>query len=244
MRAAALFLTLLTACSANVDDTPDTVVIACGVETSVAELREMETLNLRGCGDIDFRPLWEAENLRELTISDPSLVDVSLLAPVRSLEVLRLESSDVSDLTPIGSLQNLRELQVLDTPLTDLGPLARLGKLEVLDVSDTYVIDLSPLTDVPTMKTLLAPRVRIGDVSPLKELPALQRLDLSENGITDLRPLAEHPNLAELTIDVTGNCIFEDDPDAAEVIRTLESEAASFQLGRQFAQCDSDYFSE
>lgn len=243
MRAFALSVTVLAACSAAPDE-PETVVIACAQEIDRAELREMETLDLRGCGDIDFRPLWEAEKLRELTISDPALTDVRLLAPVRSLEVLRFESSNVSDLTPIGSLQNLRELQVLDTPLTSLAPLARLRRLEMLDVSDTYVIDLLQLAEIPTLKTLHAPRVRISDVSPLNALPVLQRLDLSENGITDLQPLAEHPNLAQLSIDVTGNCISEDDPETAEAIRTLESEAASFQLGGQFAECDSSYFSD
>ena len=240
--AATFSLTLLAACSADTGGSADTVVLACGVETDRAELREMETLNLRGCGDIDFRPLWEAENLRELTISDPALTDVHLLAPVRSLEVLRLESSDVSDLTPIGSLQNLRELQVLDTPLTNLAPLARLGKLEVLDVSDTYVLDILPLTDVPTLTTLLAPRVRVRDLSPLNALPELEMAELSENGVVDVRPLLEHPNLSDLNISLIGNCIDTEDPGTAQAVLELESRAGSFALGPQNSGCDDGYY--
>ena len=202
----------------------------------------METLSLRGCGDIDFRALWEAENLRELTISDPALTDVRLLAPVRSLEMLRFESSNVADLTPIGSLQNLRELQVLDTPLTRLDPLARLERLEVLDVSDTYVLDLTPLEAVTSLRTLTAPRVRVRDLSPLNALPDLEIAELSENGVVDVRPLLEHPNLSDLDISLIGNCVDTEDPATAEAVRQLENRARGFALGPQNSGCDDSYY--
>ena len=242
----ALLIGFLAACSADTGGSADTVVLACGVETDRAELRNMETLNLRGCGDIDFRPLWEAENLHTLRIFDPALEDIRMIAPLRSLEDIRFEKSRVVDLTPIGPIDGLRVLHVVDTPLASIEPLARLESLEKLDISDSYVTDLLPLSGHPALHTLRAPRARISDLSVLSTLPALTTVDLSENGISDLSPLLDHPNIAALTLNLRGNCIVVDDPSVEVLVETLNQSAAGLYLGTQVPpeECESEYFGD
>ena len=236
MRAFALSVAILAACSAAPDE-PETVVIACAQEIDRAELREMETLDLRGCGDIDFRPLWEAENLRELTVNDPTLTEVRLLAPVRSLEEVRFKESDVYDITALGSLSELHTIAVLDTPLTDLAPLGRLQKLERLDLSDTYVNDLEPLRSSDQLKSLTAMRARIWDLSPLSELSNLESLNLGGNGVRDPRPLLINPNIEAMSIDLSGNCIDLGDPEMLAALEALGTRSGSLIVGEQQMSC-------
>lgn len=222
----------------------DAVAVSCRLEASRAEIAALESLNLRGCGDIDFRPLWEATGLRELVLDDPDLEDIRGVAPIRSLQTLRFERSRVHDLDPVGPLSGLRELAVLDTPLTNLSPLARVTSLERLDISDTYVVSLAPLESITGLKELVAHRTRISDLRPLLAMPGLEVAGLSENGVADPRPLLEHPNLARMRIDLSGNCIDLDDPAVAEAVQALEEGARAFRLDAQFDACDAEYYYE
>lgn len=228
---------VLTACERPPESGAEPIVISCSVSLSSSEVQAIETLNLRGCGDIDFRPLWEAENLRELTVNDPTLTEVRLLAPVRSLEEVRFEESDVYDITALGSLSELHTIVVLDTPLTDLAPLRRLQKLERLDLSDTYVNDLEPLRSSDQLKSLTAMRARIWDLSPLSELSNLESLNLGGNGVRDPRPLLINPNIEAMSIDLSGNCIDLGDPEMLAALEALGTRSGSLIVGEQQMSC-------
>ena len=219
-------------------------IISCHLSMTATEIQAVERLSIRGCADIDFQPLWDAQRLHTLRIYDPALDDISMVAPLRSLEVLRFEDSRVVDLAPLGPIGNLKVLHVVDTPLANIEPLARLGNLEELDIGDSYVTDLTPLSGHAYLHTLKAPRARIDDLSVLNTLPALTTVDLSENGITDLAILLAHPNLAALALNLRGNCIAVDDPAVQQLTKKLMESGARLHLGTQLPadECSAGYF--
>ena len=236
---------LSSACApSTIETAAETVVISCGLSMAPAEIREAESLEIQGCGDVDFRPLWEADRLVALEVSDPALRDITNLAGIRSLERVVLESSDVSDIAPLGPLERLREVVVVDTPLTDLSALARLPALERLDVSDSYVIDLGPLEGLASLHTLIAPRARIGDVSALATLPSLREVNLYDNGVADIAPLVANTGLGEGTsVNLVGNCLDLDDAATRSALVSLRARGVSVSVDPQKPDCDdADYF--
>lgn len=220
--------------------------VSCDVSLTITEISQLESLHIRGCGDVDFRPLWEAKRLRALAVHDPALRDIRMVAAIRSLESLVLESSDVHDLGAMGPLSGLREVVVVDTPLTDLRPLARLSELERLDVSDSYVVDLAPLGGLQSLHTVIAPRARIGSVQSLAALPSLREVDLYDNGVADITPLLDNPALGEgASINLSGNCLDLDDPETAAAIFALRARGVRLAVEPQKPSCgDRSYYGE
>jgi len=113
--------------------------------------------------------LEHAQNLRELSLSDNSIVDISPLAGLTQLRYLELGGNSISDISPLAGLTQLTRLFLWYNSISDISPLEGLTQLT----------------------TLYLNRNSISDVSPLVGLTQLTTLDLSDNSISDVSPLVE-----------------------------------------------------
>ena len=118
--------------------------------------------------------------LRELSLRDEALDDLTFVSHLRALEVLELRWANLAE-------------------LTSLAPLASLPRLEWLDVRRAPIADLSPLRALPIRKLILD-GTAVADVSPLAAHPTLEHLDLGGTQVEDITPLLECPRLCNVSL--------------------------------------------
>ncbi len=102
----------------------------------------------------DLTPLANLTNLESLDLYGTEVSDLTPLANLTNLEYLGLYGAEVSDLTPLANLTNLEVLSIDGTEVSDLTPLANLTNLEDLYLDDTEVSDLTPLANLMNLKHL------------------------------------------------------------------------------------------
>jgi hypothetical protein len=122
-------------------------------------------------------PLKAFVNLRELSIFDAPLTDISPVAELKLMTKLRLSQVPVTDFTPVSSLFQLTDLDISNTGIEDLTSLSNLSELRVLNLSGTNL------------------RVLKG----LEPLLRLEELDVASTNLRSLRPIEDLPNLIKLS---------------------------------------------
>jgi len=173
--------------------------------TPLAELTQLQRLDLDGTGVTNLRPLKPLTQLQNLGLNgNADLVDLTPLVSLTQLRGLGLNDTGVKDLGPLKSLTQLQVLGLGGTGVTDLGPLAALTQLHVLYLVGTRARDLSPLASLTQLWLLDLTGTRATDLSPLASLTQLQVLDLTGTSVTDLGPLASLTQLQSL--DMRGTC--------------------------------------
>jgi len=142
-------------------------------------------LRMMGLGHLDkvtdLSPLGELQGLRDLTLADLRVEDISALSSLSTVTILRLpRAKNVSDITAVGHMTGLTLLNLSGcSKVSDLKPLARVSTLRYLDLAGTAVSDVSPLTkSARQLVSLNASNTRIKNVTPLARLTALRTLDL------------------------------------------------------------------
>lgn len=146
--------------------------------------------------DFDFSKL---ANLKELQLSENSIIDITSLAKLSKLEQLRFGKNKVKSLE---ALKDLKELQILDA-------------------SENQIEDLTPIKNLTKLYNLDVHSNPIKDISVAKDLKELGDVNVSETQITDLTPLSsgaifslEANKLSTTVSDVklTGNNVEFDNP--------------------------------
>jgi hypothetical protein len=89
----------------------------------------------------DLSPLAELKNLELLELENTQVSDLSPLAELKNLELLELDNTQVSDLSPLAELKNLELLWLHNTQVSDVSPLAELKSLKKLYLDNTQVSD-------------------------------------------------------------------------------------------------------
>ncbi|KAL0232230.1 hypothetical protein PCE1_002572 [Barthelona sp. PCE] len=115
-----------------------------------------------------FVPFNPMPNLRELTIMDTTLNDV----------------------TCIGGCINLRKLVICGNGVRDLRPLKRLKQLEYLDVCDNEIDSIDGLGSLSSLTFLNVANNNISDVMPITTCVSLRELNLSGNNINTFSHLS------------------------------------------------------
>lgn len=146
--------------------------------------------------DFDFSKL---ANLKELQLSENSIIDITSLAKLSKLEQLRFGKNKVKSLE---ALKDLKELQILDA-------------------SENQIEDLTPIKNLTKLYNLDVHSNPIKDISVAKDLKELGDVNVSETQITDLTPLSsdaifsfEANKLSTTVSDIklTGNIVEFDNP--------------------------------
>jgi Leucine-rich repeat (LRR) protein len=115
------------------------------------KLRNIQTLKL---SEFDRSVLANLENLESLDLSYTNVVDVSSLATLTNLKSLTLYRARLLDISTLPELKNLETLNLSDTNVVDVSALATLKNLTTLILRQTDV-DVSALKQkLPKLKVI------------------------------------------------------------------------------------------
>ena len=160
--------------------------------SALANLTNLQTLNLSGNSISDISALGNLTNLQTLNWSYNKIIYISTLRNLTNLQTLNLSGNNISDISALRSLTNLQTLKTLHlsgNKISDISALANLTNLQTLDLSGNGISDISALeslTNLKTLKTLHLSSNKISDISALANLTNLQTLYLSNNNISDV----------------------------------------------------------
>lgn len=163
--------------------------------TKFTHLKNLELLELGGPSLTSLKGLEDFPALKELSLFDTGLTDLSALAARTNITGLTLKNSE--QLTSVASLSqatHLKHLTLSGKALTDLSPLASLSGLESLSVTGTAIRSASFLSGMTGLRELtLTDNGELGTVPELAGLTNLERLTLDSDELIasqdDLRPL-------------------------------------------------------
>lgn len=146
---------------------------------------QLERLSLRRMGKLEsLEGIGTCcPSLRELSISNAPVDDLSPLRDLSQLQSLRLEDSDLEDLRSAPSLPALHGLYLTGGPLASLEGLEafpNLSKLLLFGTKQLTALDLPPHGE---LKEIELHQTGITALSGLPELPRLQRIQTSDNRI-------------------------------------------------------------
>ncbi|MEA4911010.1 MAG: hypothetical protein VB092_00155 [Oscillospiraceae bacterium] len=149
--------------------------------SALAQLPNLEVLELEGQQISDITPLFSLTKLRRLVLNCNPVSDLTGIAALSNLEDLLLTDTHVRDLSPVANMPKLRMLQVSNTYVRDIGVVSTLQKLDTLMFDNTYVTDWSPIAAIPVRQGVsysLSMRQIEGDVSVLAALPEYNELTI------------------------------------------------------------------
>ena len=158
---------------------------------AIADLTNLEELNLRCAGLSDISPLKSLENLKKLDIAyNPSMQDITVLKSLKNLESLDLTGNKIEDLlSSINGLTKLKVLKLEGTGIKDVSSLKNLSKLEEVNLSFNKIENFCTLLDWTNLKNLELKGSGIEDISFVASMINLEKLDLEYNRIKDISPL-------------------------------------------------------
>ena len=162
----------------------------------------LEELTIADCdiSNADLTIIAGLPNLRNLTIRNCMLSNITPLSECKNLEILRLSQNAIRDLTPLANLTSLHTLDLERNAVEDLTALNSLEKLEVLNVSFNALTSLETLTGCTSLTTLIANHNQIADLPVLSNPQALTHLSLSDNALTSADGLERYTALTNLDL--------------------------------------------
>lgn len=93
----------------------------------------IEVLYLHETAVLDFSPLADMMELRELKLYNTYFKDMGVLAGLKKLEYLNISNTWIDDLTPLAGLENLEYLDISDCKeIKDISPLFELKNLNTV----------------------------------------------------------------------------------------------------------------
>jgi hypothetical protein len=126
-------------------------------------------------------------SLRELTIDNQQLTDLTGLDTFTRLAWLRLVSAQVLDISPLAATAGVADLYLTDNTVSDLSPLRALTMLERLFIAGNRITSLDPLQGLQRLGLVSMARIQV------------RGGEFIENPIEDARALAGLPLLANPT---------------------------------------------
>jgi internalin A len=167
--------------------------------SALANLTNLQTLNLSGNSISDIGALANLTNLTELNLSGNKIIsDISALRNLTNLQTLNLSNNNISDIGALASLTNLQTLYLSNNNISDISALGGLTNLTELDWSYNKNISIGALANLPNLQTLDLSGNGIISIGELGSLPNLQTLNLSSNNISDISALGNLTNLQTL----------------------------------------------
>lgn len=159
---------------------------------------EGETLSEQSLLELSLLP-----NLADLTLTRQDIRDITALSGLR-LTRLELTGNNVTSLEPLRNMTTLRELSLGRNPVADLSPIASLSALTSLDLSYTEVMQLAPIARLTGLRSLDLRGAKVTDLAVLGELGSLETLRLAYTSVKDFSFLERLTELRALELLGTG----------------------------------------
>ncbi len=144
-----------------------------GLPPEIAELTELEVLDLAGTQVSDLGALSGLTSLTDLRLTGTQVSDLGALSGLTSLTKLWLGGTQVSDLGALSGLTSLTELVLDGAQVSDVGALLGLTSLIGLGLEGTQVSDVGALSGLTSLTTLWLSGTQVSDLRPLRGLQQL-----------------------------------------------------------------------
>ncbi len=167
---------------------------------AVASLKNLKTLIIEGGDEItDFGALHSLTKLEVLHLESEQIKDISFLTRMSELREFSLKDSIVIDLSPLSGKTTLTYLELEDN--YDVKDYSVLGTLTSLETVHLDLCTYGEMPDVSGWKSLTELSVSGADsLQFLAQLPTLEKLYLSGGDSSDFGVFENLTNLKELTI--------------------------------------------
>lgn len=137
---------------------------------SSKNMPKLEKLLVYKFKTLNFNNIESFTSLKNLTVVDDTIEDISAVAKLTNLEVLALAGKKITDATAVENLENLQTLSIADTSLETVPSLKNLKKLEMLDLMNNNLRDISSLGTLDNniiQEVYLIGNTEIKDYSPI-----------------------------------------------------------------------------
>jgi hypothetical protein len=121
--------------------------------------------------------------LRELSIDNVAVTDISPLYGLAHLESLTVRNSPLANIQGIERLHELKKLDLENTSVDQLDALQNLNRLHVLNIAGTRVKSLKPIQHQFWLQELYINNTRISNLKPLDDLKKLKLLRCNNSGL-------------------------------------------------------------
>ena len=111
--------------------------------TPIAQMTNLEELNIGKSLVKDISPIAGLVNLKKLELFGTQVKDISAISELTNLEFLDCSDTQIKDLSPISNLENLKALYLNHTPLKSLKGLGNLKNIEELSFIQAKINDLA-----------------------------------------------------------------------------------------------------
>ena len=122
----------------------------------LANLTQLETINLSGNKIIDMTPLENLTHLTHLELSGNKIIDITPLANLTHLTHLELSSNKIINITPLANLTQLTHLELTGNHILDHSPL---DALSLEHFTYDQACDMPPLPLHPRLENRSFPSV-------------------------------------------------------------------------------------
>ena len=135
--------------------------------------------------------------IMELELSGPKLVDISIIGRFHNLQKLKITGGNLDKVDVIRTLRNLETLEITNSKVSNINMLSRPAKLQSLNLSGTQVSDISQFANISTLKILNLSNTQVDNIASLAKLKNLKTLDVrgtkvSEDHITEIKKMLPH----------------------------------------------------
>ena len=145
----------------------------------VKSLPALTELDLSYCKIADFTPLAQLAELEYLNLYGAAVKDFSPLAQCPKLDKVTYYAVKGADFSTLGALKQVTELDGGLTQLADLAWIADMPRLRVFDLFSEHVTDYSPLAKTNIEKlTIWSMKKPVGDLAAIGSMPKLRELKL------------------------------------------------------------------
>ncbi|MBQ4076714.1 MAG: hypothetical protein IJD65_03425 [Mailhella sp.] len=145
----------------------------------VKSLPALTELDLSYCKIADFTPLAQLADLEYLNLYGAAVKDFSPLAQCPKLDKVTYYAVKGADFSTLGALKQVTELDGGLTQLADLAWIADMPRLRTFDLFSEHVTDYSPLAKTNIEKlTIWSMKKPVGDLAAIGSMPKLRELKL------------------------------------------------------------------
>ncbi len=141
----------------------------------------------------------DAAGVTHLSLDSKGIETIWGIQYFLNIKELTLYNNRISDISALSGLASLEKLYAGRNQIKDIGPLSGLVKLKKLSLTDNEIVDIVPLAGLTDLEVLQLNTNRISNIKVLSGLRNLKMLWLGDNAITDYRPVAPYYDQLENT---------------------------------------------
>lgn len=197
--------------------------------SSISNFSKLYNLEITD-GGLDKIPeeIYKLNNtLRNLTIKNNKLEDITNISNLSNLIDLNISGNKITDITPICNLTNIKTLYISNNKITDISCLSNL-KLINFYAEDNEISDISALNGM-TISYLSLKNNNIKDISNIN-MDKMKELDLSYNEIADFSNITANREEYKLNNQLIN--INVDDIDTIELPSIMNQSITNFEASK------------